>query len=115
MLERILGRDDTSRSASTMLREPQDPAVRLGDSIERYIDALHMAAEDVYHTTSGDPCRARHRPPRSARAAETSPPDPSQRLERSPRFLRLILPTPQPFHETSAPPGVYLRLSCGAG
>jgi hypothetical protein len=64
MLERILGRDDTPRSASTMLQEQQDPAVRLGDSIERYIDALHMAAEDVYHTISGDPCRPRHRLPR---------------------------------------------------
>jgi hypothetical protein len=32
-------------SASTMLREQQNPAVRLGDAVERYIDALHVAAE----------------------------------------------------------------------
>ena len=30
-----------------MLREQQDPAVRLRDAIERYIDALHVAAEHV--------------------------------------------------------------------
>jgi hypothetical protein len=47
ILQRILGRDDTPRSASTMLREQQDPAVRLGDSVDRYIDALYVAAEEV--------------------------------------------------------------------
>jgi conjugative relaxase-like TrwC/TraI family protein len=47
LLEHILARDDTPRSASTLLREQQDPALRLGDSVERYIDALHLAAEDV--------------------------------------------------------------------
>ena len=47
LLEHILARDDTPRSASTLLREQQDPAVRLGDAIERYTDALHVAAEHV--------------------------------------------------------------------
>jgi conjugative relaxase-like TrwC/TraI family protein len=47
LLEHILARDDTPRSASTLLREQQDPAVRLEDSVERYIDALHVAAEEV--------------------------------------------------------------------
>jgi conjugative relaxase-like TrwC/TraI family protein len=47
LLEHILARDETPRSASTLLREQQDPAVRLGDSVERYIDALHVAAEGV--------------------------------------------------------------------
>ena len=47
LLERILARDDTARSASTLLQEQQDPAVRLRDSVERYIDALHVAAERV--------------------------------------------------------------------
>jgi hypothetical protein len=51
LLERILARDDTARSASTLLQEQQNPAVRLRDSveryIERYIDALHVAAERV--------------------------------------------------------------------
>src|SRR5215217_7600615 len=37
----------TPRSASTLLRDQQDPAVRLGDSVERYLDALHAAAEEV--------------------------------------------------------------------
>jgi hypothetical protein len=47
LLEHILARDDTPRSASTILREQQDPAVRLRDAIERYTDALHVAAEHV--------------------------------------------------------------------
>jgi hypothetical protein len=47
LLEHILARDDTPRSASTLLREQQNPAVRLGDSVARYIDALHLAAEEV--------------------------------------------------------------------
>ncbi len=47
LLEQIIARDDTPRSASTLLREQQDPAVRLGHSVERYIDALHLAAEEV--------------------------------------------------------------------
>ena len=47
LLEQILGRDGSPRSASTLLGEQQAPAVRLGESVARYIDALHMAAEDV--------------------------------------------------------------------
>ncbi len=47
LLEHILSRDDIPRSASTMLREQQDPAVRLGDSVERYLDALHVATEEI--------------------------------------------------------------------
>jgi hypothetical protein len=47
LLEQILARDDTPQSASTMLRERQDPGVRLGVAVERYLDALHVAAEDV--------------------------------------------------------------------
>jgi hypothetical protein len=47
LLEQILTRDDTAISASTMLHEQQDPAVRLGDAVERYIDALHVAAAHV--------------------------------------------------------------------
>jgi hypothetical protein len=47
LLEQILGRDDTPRSAGRMLQDQQDPAVRLGDSVERYLDALHVAAEHV--------------------------------------------------------------------
>ena len=47
LLEQILARDGSPRSASTVLGEQQDPAVRLGESVERYLDALHIAAEDV--------------------------------------------------------------------
>jgi len=52
LLEHILAQDDTPRSATTMLREQQDPAVRLGNSVERYVDALHMAAEDIVGRTA---------------------------------------------------------------
>ncbi len=47
LLEQILARDGSPRSASTLLREQQDPAVRLGESVARYLDALHMAAENL--------------------------------------------------------------------
>ena len=47
LLEQILARDGSPRSASTLLREHQDPAVRLGESVARYLDALHMAAENL--------------------------------------------------------------------
>ena len=47
LLEQILARDGSPRSASNLLGEQQDPAVRLGESVERYLDALHVAAEDV--------------------------------------------------------------------
>jgi ATP-dependent exoDNAse (exonuclease V) alpha subunit len=47
LLEQILARDDTAISASTMLQEQQDPSVRLGDAVGRYIDALYVAAEHV--------------------------------------------------------------------
>jgi conjugative relaxase-like TrwC/TraI family protein len=47
LLEQILARDNTPTSASTMLRDQQDPAIRLGEAVERYLDALHAAAEQV--------------------------------------------------------------------
>ena len=47
LLEHILARDDTPKSASTLVRDQHDPDARLGDSVERYLDALHMAAENV--------------------------------------------------------------------
>jgi conjugative relaxase-like TrwC/TraI family protein len=47
LLEQILARDGSPRSASTLLREHQDPAVRLGESVARYLDALPMAAENL--------------------------------------------------------------------
>ena len=47
LLEQILARDDTARSATTLQRDQHDPAVRLGDAAGRYVDALHVAAEDL--------------------------------------------------------------------
>jgi conjugative relaxase-like TrwC/TraI family protein len=47
LLEQILGRDGSPRSASTLLREQRDPAVRLGAAAARYLDALHVAAEHL--------------------------------------------------------------------
>jgi AAA domain len=45
LLEQILARDATPQSATTLQREQQDPAVRLGAATARYLDALHLAAE----------------------------------------------------------------------
>jgi DNA primase catalytic core len=47
VLEQILARDGAVRSASTLQRDQLDPATRLGDATGRYIDALHVAAEDL--------------------------------------------------------------------
>mgnify|MGYP003296473742 CR=1 FL=1 len=47
LLEQILARDALPHSATTLQREQQDPGVRLAASVERYIDALHVAAEEV--------------------------------------------------------------------
>jgi conjugative relaxase-like TrwC/TraI family protein len=47
LLEQILGRDGSPRSASTLQREQQHPAVRLGAAAARYLDALHLAAEQL--------------------------------------------------------------------
>jgi hypothetical protein len=47
LLEQILARDDTPTSATTMLRQLSDPAVRLHDAVQRYIDGLHAAAEHI--------------------------------------------------------------------
>jgi hypothetical protein len=47
LLEQILVRDDTPQSARTLMRELQDPVVRLGMAVEHYLDALHVAAEEL--------------------------------------------------------------------
>ena len=52
LLEQILARDGSPRSASTLLRDQQAPAVRLGESVGRYLDALHMAAENLIGKTA---------------------------------------------------------------
>jgi hypothetical protein len=47
LLEQVLVRDATPRSATTLDREQQDPAARLGAAAARYVDALHLAAEHL--------------------------------------------------------------------
>jgi conjugative relaxase-like TrwC/TraI family protein len=47
VLEQILARDDAARSATTLHLDQQDPAARLGEATRRYVDALHVAAEDL--------------------------------------------------------------------
>jgi hypothetical protein len=47
VLEQILARDSTARSASTLQRDQHDPASRLGDAAPRYVDAPYRAAEDL--------------------------------------------------------------------
>ncbi len=47
LLEQILARDAAPQSASTLLREQQDPAVRLGAATARYLDSLYAAAEHL--------------------------------------------------------------------
>src|SRR5829696_2048789 len=46
-LEHILARDDAPMSASTVLRELNNPAARLSHVVQRYTDALHVAAEKL--------------------------------------------------------------------
>ena len=47
LLEQILARDSAAQSATTLQREQQDPAARLGPATARYVDALHLAAEHL--------------------------------------------------------------------
>lgn len=47
ILERVLARDDSPRSATTVRRQQAEPAHLLGPAVERYTDALYVAAEQV--------------------------------------------------------------------
>jgi hypothetical protein len=47
LLEQVLARDATPQSATTLEREQQDPAARLGAAAARYLDALQLAAEHL--------------------------------------------------------------------
>ena len=47
LLEHILARDDTHDRPAPYCESSKNPAVRLGSSVERYIDAVHVAAEKV--------------------------------------------------------------------
>jgi hypothetical protein len=46
-LQQILGRDEAPVSASTLLRELDNPAARLFQAVQRYTDGLHVAAEQL--------------------------------------------------------------------
>jgi conjugative relaxase-like TrwC/TraI family protein len=46
-LQQILARDEAPVSASTTLRDLNDPAVRLFQAVQRYTDGLHVAAEQL--------------------------------------------------------------------
>jgi AAA domain/TrwC relaxase len=46
-LQQILARDEAPVSASTLLRELNDPAARLFQAVQRYTDSLHVAAEQL--------------------------------------------------------------------
>jgi hypothetical protein len=46
-LQQILARDETPVSASTVLREFNNPAARLFQAVQRYTDGLHVAAEQL--------------------------------------------------------------------
>src|SRR4029453_6310215 len=45
--QQILAYDEAPLSASTSLRELNDPAARLFQAVQRYTDALHVAAEQL--------------------------------------------------------------------
>jgi hypothetical protein len=47
MLEQVLARDEAPTSASTLLRELNNPAARLAQAVQRYTDGLHVAAEQL--------------------------------------------------------------------
>jgi hypothetical protein len=46
-LQQILARDEAPLSASTRLRDLNDPAARLLQAVQRYTDGLHVAAEQL--------------------------------------------------------------------
>ena len=46
-LQQILDRDDGPTSATSLMREFNDPAARLFDAVQRYTDGLHVAAEHL--------------------------------------------------------------------
>jgi DNA primase catalytic core len=47
ILERILGRDESPVSATTLLREAADPRKQLKDAVDRYADAITFAADHL--------------------------------------------------------------------
>jgi hypothetical protein len=46
-LQQIIARDEAPASANTLLRELNSPAGRLFQTVQRYTDGLHVAAEQL--------------------------------------------------------------------
>jgi len=47
LLERVMARDESARSATTTRREAEDPAHLLGEAVARYVDSLYVGAEQM--------------------------------------------------------------------
>jgi DNA primase catalytic core len=47
LLERVLARDDSPVSATTLSRQAADPGIQLGQATTRYTDTLYVAAEEL--------------------------------------------------------------------
>ena len=47
ILEPMLARDDAQRSATSLAARAADPAARLGEAAQRYLDSLYVAAEQA--------------------------------------------------------------------
>ena len=58
ILESILARDDAPRSATSLIREQADPATRLGEAAQRYLDSLYVAAENLLRHDTAPPANA---------------------------------------------------------
>ncbi len=58
ILESILARDDAPRSATSHIREQADPATRLGEAAQRYLDSLYVAAENLLRHDTAPPANA---------------------------------------------------------
>jgi conjugative relaxase-like TrwC/TraI family protein len=77
-LQQILARDEAPLSASTSLRELNDPAARLFQAVQRYTDALHVAAEQLLgpHTIAQLDQADQVHPRTHRRAGLADPPSP---------------------------------------
>ena len=93
LLENILARDASPVSATTMLRDQDDPAHLLGQATGRYHDALVRRRARPVRRSEPAPARPRRRrpgprPDRCPRLAHpTGTPDPARRQRRRPRRL----------------------------
>ena len=76
-LQQIIARDEAPVSASTLLRELNNPAPRLFQAVQRYTDGLHVAAEQLVGpqtvSTARPPNWEAPTPPRADRRDRTRP------------------------------------------